>query len=141
VYPVIFLLEGHAFPGYWRSPSAQMDFVTNPEDPAPASAGPSTPAAPATGAATGAEAGSATPPAREPWYFGKGSYTKIVRLIREGSLVPLESVWLTKNKAFWEAVEQGNNNLHDPTEFESMMDLSLARDHDITPLPILAEAR
>jgi len=147
IHPVIFLLHDHAFPGYWRSPSAQMEFVTKRADPAApvalASGPAGTTAAPAAINATTAAGGtrSAAPSATEPWYFGKSSYDDIVGLIRAGVLVPLESVWLTRNKGFWQAIEQGNDNLHDRAQFESMMDLWLARDHGVTPLPILAEAR
>ena len=62
VYPVIFLLGGHAFPGYWRSPIAQREFVPNPRD-----------AARAPGARRsqpgGRRDGSARP-ATEAWHFG-----------------------------------------------------------------------
>jgi hypothetical protein len=64
-----------------------------------------------------------------------------VGLIRAGMLVPLETVELTRYKGFWEAVEQGNNQLHDRSEFQSMMDLWLARDWHVGELPILPESR
>jgi hypothetical protein len=131
IHPVIFLLKDHAFPGYWRSPTAQRDFVRKRAVPA------------ATAASPPAPPGTAPPPpaATEPWYFDASNYDEIQGLIRAGVLVPLETVWLTQNRGFWEAIEQGNNNLHDRTQFESMMDLWLARDHGVTPLPILAEGQ
>jgi hypothetical protein len=53
--------------------------------------------------------------------------------------VPLESVRLTENSGFWDAVEAGRENLADKREFYSMVDIALAREKQVTPLPLLGE--
>ena len=127
VYPVIFLLKGHAFPGYWRwdayheefrrpeFDSSQSTFSDFAED------------------ARGAEGND------NGWFFKQDTRLEIVRYIQEGKLVPLETVRMTENCGFWEAVEAGGENFADPTEFEAMVDIKLARDQSVTPLPILGE--
>jgi hypothetical protein len=40
---------------------------------------------------------------------------------------------------FEEAIEEGRNNLRSKAEFESMIDIALARNANITPLPIRGE--
>jgi hypothetical protein len=43
---------------------------------------------------------------------------------------------LTSRGGFWEAIEEGQRNLEDPEQFHSMLDIKLARDADVTPLPL-----
>lgn len=125
IYPVVFLLEGHAFPGYWRNPDAYEAFqevaATDVVDLGPGDARrpPS---------ATGQ---------REPWYFAKATYPELIQQVRRGELVPLEAVWLTAHKGFGEAIDGGHENLRSRREFHSMLDVIQARRHMVTPLPIL----
>lgn len=122
IYPVIFLLDGHAFPGYWRSADAHEEFLKarNGGSDAPADPG----GTPVTGTDT------------ESWISGRPVYDEIVRQVDEGHLVPLESVKLTENCGFWEAVEAGRENLRPKREFHSMVDVLSARFDNVTPLPI-----
>ena len=121
IYPVVFLLEGHAFPGYWRSEDAYEQFLKAKFD--------QTPKNPRDAAVTAAEG--------ESWISGKVAYDEIVREIDRGNLVPLESVKLTENCGFWEAVEAGRENLLERKEFHSMIDVLSARTDRVTPLPFV----
>ena len=49
----------------------------------------------------------------------------------------MESVWLTERKGFWDAVDEGMNDLRSKSEFAFMIDVQGARNSQITPLPIL----
>lgn len=127
IYPVIFLLEGHAFPGYWRSETYFDEFrQARPElvESAAAVTNLNT---------TGAVA------QRDPWIIEKENYREVVQYVNAGKLVPLESVRLTENSGFWDAVEAGRENLADKREFYSMVDIALAREKQVTPLPLLGE--
>lgn len=56
-----------------------------------------------------------------------------------GKLVPLETVRLTENCGFWEAIDAGRDNLRPKREFAAMVDIALARENQVTPLPILGD--
>lgn len=117
IYPVIVLLEGHAFVGYWRSEQGYWDFLERCAlQPDPFS---------------GSEE-----PGRWPWVFGKEFYRSIVREVhRTRQLVPLEATGLTWRSGFWEAVDLGTQNLRSIDDFHSLIDVCVARDNLVTPLP------
>lgn len=116
IYPVLLLLQGHAFPGYWRSEDAYHDFMIP---------------------RSGEREESPSVWQRSPWLVeGEAAYHEVVRQVHEGHLVPLESVWLTQRASFWDAVEEGWENLRVASEFHSLIDVLSARNHDVTPLPI-----
>jgi hypothetical protein len=126
IYPVIFLLTDHAFPGYWRSEEARQDFITlrsKSTIPAP------------DGGVTKIDTISPTP--MKPWVFT--NYAELVQLAREGDIVPIETVWLTQHEGFWDAVDEGMTDLRSKREFSSMIDIQGARSYTtpVTPLPIL----
>ncbi len=121
VYPVIFLLEGHAFPSYWRSEDGYSEFLELKTTP-PESSGPAT---------SGLQLGSDG----EPWIMGPETYTEVTQHVIDESLVPLESVWLTQRSSFWEAIEEGKTNLRSKRDFHSMFDILLARQSGVTPIP------
>jgi len=131
IYPVIFLLTDHAFPGYWRSDEAQQKFIV--------------PALPATPTATSATSPithdtPAAPPPR-PWMFT--NFAEVVQLTRKGDVVPIETVDLTQHSGFWDAVDDGMDNLRSRSEFSSMIDVEYARTNKtkpVTPLPLLGVA-
>ena len=124
VYPALFLLEGHAFPAYWRSDEFYEDFrkVRAPESVEPA------PDAP--GAA--ADDSQAQSPG---WYLQKSVYSEILQTVRAGDLVPIETVFLTSRSSFAEALDEGLANLRSRAEFNSMLDVRRAREAGVTPLP------
>ncbi len=124
IYPVIFLLVDHAFPGYWRSDTAQQKFI----DMSPKTA--------VSTISTSARDATALSPVK-PWVFT--NYAELVQLTRSGDLVPIETVWLTQHEGFWDAVDEGMNDLRSKREFASMIDIQYARSNrrPVTPLPIL----
>ena len=126
IHPAIFLLQGHAFPAYWRSDSAYSDFGCMRY------------------ASEDIDTGDADSSGRfdtvhryKDWMIsGEDSHRAILASIQRGDLVPIESVAMTNCLGFAEAVEQGMENVEAVDEFESMIDLPLARQrYKVTPLP------
>jgi hypothetical protein len=115
---VIFLLEGHAFPGYWRSEESRQAFVEGRSALVP----------------TQGESYKTT--AQYRWMEIKDGYDEIVQLARNRDLVPLETVWLTQHKGYWEARDAGLENLRSKIDFECMVDVKGARGKEVTPLPL-----
>jgi hypothetical protein len=128
IYPAIFLLNDHAFPGYWRNDAYQEAFIELKDD-EPADAPTEDPQKTKVPGAQPA-----------PWWFRKTAYDEIVKQVKLGRLVPLESVWLTEHSGFWDAVDGGKDNLKSRTRFHSMLDIARARDENVTPLPIGGDA-
>jgi hypothetical protein len=67
-------------------------------------------------------------------------YAEVVGLTRSGDVVPIETVDLTQHIGFWEAVDDGMDNLRSKREFSSMIDVQYARTNKtkpVTPLPLL----
>ncbi len=127
IYPAVFLLTGHAFPGYWRSAEAHAAFV----EVASAELGAGEPAD-----EMEAHRASRTTGQREAWYLPKQSWPEMIQYVRDGTLVPLESVWLTTHSGFWDAVDAGLENLQPRREFDALLDVLVARGSGVTPLPI-----
>jgi hypothetical protein len=100
IYPVVFLLEGHALPGWWRHPSFRDEYVEMPGDNfseiVPASSSENT-VANAQVVALGTPARQAGP------RCGAGSAQR--------KLVPIETVRLTEHCGFVEAIEAGVSRL------------------------------
>jgi hypothetical protein len=111
VYPVLFLLKGHAFCGYWRSDLLNRDFRKN------------TPTA-------------ENSPDKSVWMYPSTAYAHVMAQIRSGALVPLEATLLTQRGGFGDAIEEGFMNLRNSDEFEALLDISLARQEGVRPLPL-----
>ncbi|MES2524575.1 MAG: hypothetical protein V4617_17885 [Gemmatimonadota bacterium] len=128
IYPVVFLLNDHAFPGYWRTDAARDAFLRRIAKLA---------ATPGRQDRTGD--GSA---ARErpgvPWAFDVTAVEEIKRSIGANALVPLESVGLTGRWSLSAAIEEGRGYFSDENadRFLSMLDVVTAREHGVTPLPL-----
>ncbi|MBL9150159.1 MAG: hypothetical protein JNM94_15835 [Phycisphaerae bacterium] len=126
IHPLMVLLEGHAFPAYWRSEEAHERFVE------------------VRGDYSSAEAdGAPTPDALSgsvgefyPWYERTSAYHWFVGACDKGEVVPIETVFLTQRSSFDEAVQEGRANLVRQREFHSILDVRLARDSNVTPLPL-----
>jgi len=119
IYPVVFLLEGHAFPGYWRGDYFHEQFRS----------------ADTVGSAevrSGMSARNQTA-----YTVDREGYVEVRDLVHEGKIVPLETVWLTNYSGFQEAVVEGERNLRSRLEFHSMIDITLARRSGVTPLPMV----
>ncbi len=134
IYPAIILLKAHAFPAYWRS-DAYFEAFQDVADAGPAEgdmlkrAESFVHSTPQAGAAQKAR-----------WYLtgGRdgGHYKEIIKQIRNGWLVPVETVMLTAHTGFAEAVAEGLRNFTGPRDFDSMLDVRLARQAAVTPLPV-----
>jgi hypothetical protein len=124
VYPVVFLLKDHAFPGYWRQDRFQQKFIEISDEFVDEMGTEERHKTSAPGAQ------------RVSWWFRDTAYNEIVRQVKLGNLVPLESVWLTEHSGFWEAVDGGKDNLKSPKQFHSMLDIARAREAGVTPLPL-----
>ena len=74
-----------------------------------------------------------------PWAVGRAMTREIMREIRAGRLVPLETVRLTESCGFDDAIQAGKENFNDLDRFEYVIDIAIAREHGITPLPLVGE--
>ncbi len=131
IYPVVVLLAGHAFVGYWRSETAYEQFQEVQRVPAE------------------------VPPAGSPlarladvrlveeygWRLTKLHYDEIMEYVTSGDLVMLEATSLTSASSFAETQEEGRANMRSRDEFDSLLDIKLARSAKpaVTPLPIIHE--
>jgi hypothetical protein len=110
IYPVLFLLKGHAFVGYWRSDALYKKFrnlTPNTET-----------------------------PDKSIWMYPVTAYQHVMDQIRGGALVPLEATLLTQRGGFGDAIEEGYMNMRNSDEFEALLDVSLARYENVLPLPL-----
>jgi hypothetical protein len=127
IYPAIILLKTHAFPAYWRNATYHTDFKLAKDG--------------ADGVGTTSDAPSAAVQ-RYGWHLQRGHWPEVVRQVQAGRLVPLETVWLTQRASFADAIDEGLRNLSGRGEFDSMIDVNLARSDKlspVTPLPIRRE--
>jgi hypothetical protein len=129
IYPVIFLITGHAFPGYWRSDKAwwqlrKFGHKDSLATPLPIQA----PTPPATSNPRGQEEG---------WMFeGIENLGELLRYVQAGTLVPFESTYVTQHRGFFESLEMGSSQLR-PETFDAMIEILLARDQKVTPIPLM----
>jgi hypothetical protein len=128
IFPVIILLQGHAFPAYWRSDADFSAFVLGGDIPPDA-------LAQADGVTQRREAAVQ----RVGWSVDATRYHEVLHYVQSGQLIPLETVWLTQRKSFAEALEAGYTNLRSKAQFDSLIDIRQAREHGVTPLPIRGE--
>lgn len=148
IHPLMILLSGHAFPAYWRSEDAHERFVNDErrrksdgsaveqvEQAAFASTFPMSVAGESGVEAVQGARGGSTGEAY-PWYERASAYPWLISGVRSGDIVPLETVFLTQRASFEEAVSEGHANLSRPEEFDSVLDIRLARDRNVTPLPL-----
>lgn len=131
IYPVIFLLNDHAFPGYWRSEDARQEFIDLSSKQAT-----DLPISAAEVAKHKKEEGASRTPSK-PWVFT--NHDEVLQLVNAGTIVAMDAVWLTSRESFSSAKEQGVTNLHSKRRFASMIDVQGARSYrtPVTPLPIL----
>lgn len=130
IYPAIILLKTHAFPAYWRHDTYHENFGQ-----AHAPKG-----APIVGAQM-PEAEILNRGQGYSWYFSTPDhFREILAEIQAGRLVPIETVSLTARSSFGDALADGHKNLGNRRQFDSMLDIQLARSdgqRSVTPLPIL----
>jgi hypothetical protein len=129
IYPVVVLLTGHAFVGYWRGEKSHEEFARLLRIPAEVPA-------PGSGVARSAAARFVDPYG---WRLTRLHYDEIMEYVTSGELVMLEATFLTSASSFAEAVEEGRTNMRSRREFDSLLDIRLARSATppVTPLPII----
>ena len=127
LYPVVFLLKGHALPAWWRHPSYQQEYqkmnAANYSEVVEADV----------------SGNSAANAQTKSWHAGEASWAEVGRWIRERKLVPIETVRLTEHCGFVEAIEAGVAALAERADYDSMLDIVTARRSQVTPLPLLKE--
>jgi len=131
IYPVVFLLKAHAFPGYWRSDEARDAFLRmSTKNLMPLTE---------KQAVSLSDAQNRTP--NKPWMFT--NYAEVMQLVENGSVVPLETVYLTQQVGFTEGTSGGKEDLRPRSEFCSMIDVQRARTdkNPVTPLPVLDDLK
>jgi hypothetical protein len=132
IYPVLVLLTGHAFVGYWRSEEQHAAFLEMRRLPANVPA-PGDPAARAAAVPFVDQYG---------WRLTRLQYDEIMTHIASGNLVMLEATYLTSASSFTDAVEEGRANMRSKRQFDSLLDIRSARSATppVTPLPIIDHA-
>jgi predicted chitinase len=127
IYPVVFLISGHAFPGYWRSDKAwwrmkQFRFAETGRIAEPV-------IAPRREVITSGQS--------EGWMFdGVDNLVELLRYVQEGTLVPFEGTFVVAQRGFFQSLEEGSGRLH-PDTFDAMIDIQSARAASVTPLPLV----
>ncbi|MCU7934192.1 MAG: hypothetical protein KZQ99_04840 [Candidatus Thiodiazotropha sp. (ex Dulcina madagascariensis)] len=123
LYPVIFLLQDHAFPGYWRNFSYQSRFFELRNH-----------------VPTDSDGMNSTAPMQladnDPWMIEEDGFDQLLQLLLEEELVPIETVCLTSNDSFSHAYEQAIMTLKHRDSFDAMLDIQTARKNGVTPLPL-----
>jgi len=119
IHPVIFVLSDHAFPGYWRNNKAYDEFIKMKKAPERSES------------VEGASMDINTQL--------NLAYEEMRQCVRDGLLVPLETVWLTLHRGFSDAVEAGLENLRSSENFEALLNIKKLRGENVTPLPICGE--
>jgi hypothetical protein len=130
IYPVLVLLTGHAFVGYWRSDTVHDEvFATVQKVPA---------TVPAVGDKVARDAGLPYVD-RYGWRLTTLNYAEVMAYVMSGELVMLEATFLTNGSSFSDAKTEGRANLRSRKEFDSLLDVQLARaaSPPVTPLPII----
>jgi hypothetical protein len=130
IHPVVFLLNDHAFPGYWRTPDARERFCSK--------VARSSTAEESTVRARDGDSAAATRRPTAPWSFDASTLPEILVEIRENRLIPLEAVNLSSRTSIAEAIETGRAYFEEEERprFLSMLDIQMAREQGVTPLPL-----
>jgi len=76
------------------------------------------------------------PSDEQAWMLGKNIQSLIKQMIDSGELVGVETVGLTKHQSFEKAKEEGTNRIELGVDFEYLVDVRIAREGGVTPLPI-----
>jgi hypothetical protein len=131
IYPVLVLHTEHAFVGYWRSEEAYEEFVTLERIPADV---PSAGSVVARTAAVRFVDGYG-------WRLTRLHYDELMAYVTSGDLVMLEATYLTGANSFADAVTEGLAKMEKRDDFDSLLDIKLARNATppVTPLPIITE--
>src|SRR5262249_34162447 len=116
INPVLFLIDGHAFPGYWRIDRTLKDIAVS--------------------SALKREDLNQMFAHTRAWSSGRQYWKELNERGQRGQIVPLETVDLTASESFDVAIRHGRQNLKSQAEFNTMLDVMKAREHRVTPLPL-----
>ncbi|MFT3719994.1 hypothetical protein [Pseudorhodoferax sp.] len=133
IHAVVFLLNDHAFPGYWRTDSARLRFLRSVTESINGTEG----VAPAAAATAYERPG-------VPWSFeGEALLKQIRHAIDNFHLIPVEAVGLSGRWSLSEAIVHARKYFSNEQSerFLSMIDLKTAREQGVTPLPLGARLR
>ncbi|MGE3509523.1 MAG: hypothetical protein AB7N65_11630 [Vicinamibacterales bacterium] len=129
IYPVIVLLTGHAFVGYWRADRHHEEFVSVGHVP------------------RGVPSAGSTIALRSPvptvdpfgWRLGPMQFPEIRAYARADKIRFLEATGLCSGYSFGTALAEGEENMRSRDEFDSLLDIQVARRSSppVTPLPII----
>jgi hypothetical protein len=129
IHPVIVLLTGHAFVGYWRSDDFHTEFRSVSHVPK------------SMGLEVGPLAVRSTISLVDTygWRVAQQQYGELQGYLRDDKLRCLEATGLCFNYSFTEALEEGLGNMRAPDDFDSLIDVRLARlaRPPVTPLPVI----
>jgi hypothetical protein len=133
IYPVVVLLSGHAFVGYWRADEYHERFCEC--DRVPTVAGIEV------GPVSATSAVSLVDPYG--WRLAQQQYREILDYLRLDQIRFLEATGLCFNYSYAEAVEEGRGDMKTPEDFDSLLDITLARraKPPVTPLPMILAGR
>jgi hypothetical protein len=127
IYPVVVLLAGHAFVGYWRTEPFHQRFCAIEH-------------VPELGIEIGPESVQSKVALVDPfkWRLSQQQYLEIMGCVRRDELRMLEATGLCFNFSFAESLREGRGNMTPRSEFDSLLDIKLARSAQppVTPLPI-----
>lgn len=131
IHPVVVLLSGHAFVGYWRSEDAHDELVEVSRIPK---------TIPRIGSREAREVAMRYVDGYG-WRLTGRNYREIMEYVSSGDLVLLEATLLTSASSFNETINEGRANMRSREEFDSLLDIQLARSAapPVTPLPIVGE--
>lgn len=125
IHPVLFLLHGHVFAGYWKDLTAHRQFRDVLTEDVPDA---------------DTENEIVDRERQQRWVSDASSYREIRGFVDRGELVPLETVDLTRGKGFQAAIADGRDYFEKPRNrsFRAMVDLVTARTQNgVTPLPLV----
>ena len=138
-HTVLFLTSGHAFCGLWVSADAREQFFASLRDPK----------------VTDEIQGRHTPlggtvvnrSAATPWMLTEPiQHDAILRAVEDGSLLPVEATSMTGRTGLKQAIDCAKKTLRNAIDevdgeyLDAMLDVRLARERGVTPLPILTDS-
>ena len=135
IHPVLFLISGHAFCGYWKSERARNAFFASLAD-HHAEDAPPDPTAVLGG--TVARRNGTTP-----WLLTERFHLQAIEAaVKAGDLIPVEATAIAGRSAFADAERMAEKTLRSAIKsrsFDAMLDVRAARERGVTPLPIITD--
>ncbi len=131
LYPVLFLLDGHALTGYWTNEQADLE-LSREDHGLSETVSVDTDALDQDGTTLLENDTKA-------FQYKKIHYVEIVNLVNQGALVPVETTLIPESQSFAAAMESGLHRISSDWDFDSMLSIRQARRLGTTPLPYQVE--